>query len=268
MGGSNQDCGKWATVKDGDNCASISVAYGISLSDFYFLNPEVDTDCLNLWLGSAYCVSAVGDIITYPGYPTTVASTSFTRPAATTTSYTVAPSTVLAAAPGTVTGCVASRDYYNSSSLDISGQTYAFDTFDINDCSTIASTYGVTVEQLVLWNPSLDTDNCAFQAGYSYCVILDFAGTSLFISPVDATPLVSIMLEADQVNIGFILDQNDGVGGGSTRCEAANSSHIVTGTASDCGCYTLLLGSERDGKSPLSNLTVTVYHNAIKLTAI
>lgn len=190
MSDSNQNCGKWATVNEGDTCASMSVAYGISLSDFYFLNPEVDTQCTNLWLGSAYCVSAVGDIKTYSGYPTTVASTSFTRPTTTTTSYTVAPSTVLAAAPGTVTGCVASRDYYDSSSLDVFGQTYAFDTFDINNCSTVAATYGVTVEQLVLWNPSLDTDNCALQAGYSYCVIQDFAGTSLFMSPKVAVLLL------------------------------------------------------------------------------
>ncbi|KAL4872891.1 hypothetical protein BDV12DRAFT_192829 [Aspergillus spectabilis] len=48
---------------------SLTVMMGISLSDFYFLNPEVNSpNCTNLLTGYAYCVQAVGDISTYPGY--------------------------------------------------------------------------------------------------------------------------------------------------------------------------------------------------------
>jgi hypothetical protein len=41
---------------------------GISLSNFYFLNPMINSTCGNLWLNTYYCVEAVGNIATYPGY--------------------------------------------------------------------------------------------------------------------------------------------------------------------------------------------------------
>lgn len=188
MTDSNQDCGQWATVAAGDTCASLSVAYGISLDDFYFLNPETSADCTNLWLGYAYCVQAVGTITTYPGYSVTVPSTSFTRPATTTTSYTVGASTVLPVAPGSVTGCAVSRDYYNSSTLDVFGRSYGVSDVDFNDCSNVAGTYGVTVEQLVTWNPSLDASACELKAGYSYCVILSYDGMSISCRPLIRSP--------------------------------------------------------------------------------
>ncbi len=56
-------------ISSGDTCASVTIAMGISLTDFYFLNPEVNaTTCANLELGESYCVKAVGNIASYPGY--------------------------------------------------------------------------------------------------------------------------------------------------------------------------------------------------------
>jgi hypothetical protein len=51
----------------------------VTLDDFYFLNPNVDNKCSNLWLDAPYCVKPVGDIQTYPNYPVEVRSTSFPR---------------------------------------------------------------------------------------------------------------------------------------------------------------------------------------------
>lgn len=59
---------KYYTVFSGDSCASISLANGISLSNFYFLNPTINSTCGNLWTNYAYCVEAVGNIETYSGY--------------------------------------------------------------------------------------------------------------------------------------------------------------------------------------------------------
>lgn len=59
---------KYYTVQTDDTCSSVSLANSISLTDFYFLNPEVNSTCGNLLLGSAYCVQAVGNIVTYSGY--------------------------------------------------------------------------------------------------------------------------------------------------------------------------------------------------------
>ncbi|EHK22148.1 uncharacterized protein TRIVIDRAFT_200487 [Trichoderma virens Gv29-8] len=64
----SRHCGKYYKVVDGDSCASISVALGISLNDLYFLNPMINSTCGNLLLGTYYCVEAVGNIATYSGY--------------------------------------------------------------------------------------------------------------------------------------------------------------------------------------------------------
>lgn len=77
---SNRNCKLWHDVIDGDNCAQISADANIQLFIFYFLNPDVDTSCLDLQLGVSYCVQLVGDISTYPGYVATVPSRSYTRP--------------------------------------------------------------------------------------------------------------------------------------------------------------------------------------------
>lgn len=44
------------------------MAMSISLKDFYFLNPMVNSTCGNLWLDTYYCVEAVGNIATYSNY--------------------------------------------------------------------------------------------------------------------------------------------------------------------------------------------------------
>lgn len=154
---------------DGDTCSLVSVVHGISLTDFYFLNPEIDTDCTNLLLGEAFCVAPVGSITTYASYPITtplftVTSATFSSvdtSIPTTTSdpgYIYTP-TYLPTAPGTLTDCADYRDYGNS--------TFA------NSCRYLAFAYHVTTDQLMEWNPSLSTNvsTCALQPGYSYCVV-------------------------------------------------------------------------------------------------
>ena len=67
--GTNTNCSMYYNVSVGDYCSYITVQQSISLKDFYFLNPEINsTDCSNLLLGYSYCVAPVGDISTYPGY--------------------------------------------------------------------------------------------------------------------------------------------------------------------------------------------------------
>ncbi|KAI4756385.1 hypothetical protein E4T52_11517 [Aureobasidium sp. EXF-3400] len=67
--GTNTNCSRYYKISNGDYCASVTVQEGISLKDFYFLNPEINsTTCSNLLLGYSYCVAPVGDISLYPGY--------------------------------------------------------------------------------------------------------------------------------------------------------------------------------------------------------
>jgi hypothetical protein len=53
-------CGKYYNVELGDDCSRVTVAQGISLSDFYFLNPGINENCTNLLAGVSYCVQPVG----------------------------------------------------------------------------------------------------------------------------------------------------------------------------------------------------------------
>ncbi|KAJ0424778.1 hypothetical protein BJY00DRAFT_308683 [Aspergillus carlsbadensis] len=164
MNGSNTDCGNWYTVVEGDECALISLRFSLSLDDFYFLNPEIDADCTNLWLGEAYCVAPVGLITTYSGYPVTtpfITITSATFPSVTVTVSTatpghVSPTADLPIASGTADNCTEYRNYDGVNNL--------------NDCAYVAFAAGVTTENLLSWNPSLSSENCVFQPGYSYCV--------------------------------------------------------------------------------------------------
>lgn len=157
---------------EGDTCSLVSVANSISLTDFYFLNPEIDANCANLELGEAYCIAAVGDISIYSGYPVTtpwitVATASF--PAVDTSIPTAASDpgfiytpTYLPTAPGTTTGCKSYVNYDNT-------------TYNLNSCRFIAYAYDVTTDNFLAWNPSLDTNltTCALQSGYSYCAVLN-----------------------------------------------------------------------------------------------
>ncbi|QGA22187.1 hypothetical protein EYB26_009902 [Talaromyces marneffei] len=78
---SNTDCGYWYTIQVNDTCQTVASTFGISEDDFYFLNPQLGTNCSSLWLGNSYCVQPVGKILSYAGYNgsstpyTTLAST-------------------------------------------------------------------------------------------------------------------------------------------------------------------------------------------------
>ncbi|PCG89476.1 hypothetical protein PENOC_106380 [Penicillium occitanis (nom. inval.)] len=172
LNGSTTDCGRWYTVMEGDDCSLVSVANSISITDFYFLNPEIDANCTNLELDEAYCVAAVGDISTYSGYPTTtplftVTTASFPTVDTSIPTPTSNPGYIyvpryLPTAPGTLSGCKSYRNYDNT-------------TFNVNSCEIIAWLNEVTADNFLAWNPSLDSNvtTCYLQPGYSYCTLLD-----------------------------------------------------------------------------------------------
>ncbi|KAG5951736.1 hypothetical protein E4U53_002385 [Claviceps sorghi] len=162
---SNTRCGQWYNVEAGEYCAAISLKFNLALSDFYFLNPQVNPTCSNLWAKTSYCVKAVGNIETYPGHTTTAAATTFTRPQ-TPTAFVPSPvqtAPLLPTAAGTISNCFLYENAFDAASTlkDLSAA---------NTCSSWASFADVTVEQLVEWNPSLSATNCVLQAGKSYCM--------------------------------------------------------------------------------------------------
>lgn len=195
--GSNTKCGLWYTTVSGDICGSISGQYGISLKDFYFLNPAVNNQCSNLQARTSYCVRPVGDINTYPGYngagpittapcdvalpaatcyqdvatlpdvPFLAANATFARPSNTsiaTASRTVSRTSHIPSptAPGSKTDCYHYAEYVKTGNATID--------LSVNSCFNVARYYGVTVAQLLEWNQSLKAASCALTPRYAYCV--------------------------------------------------------------------------------------------------
>ncbi|KAH6999051.1 hypothetical protein BKA56DRAFT_665569 [Ilyonectria sp. MPI-CAGE-AT-0026] len=58
--GITKNCQKWYLAQKDDGCQAIADKFKITLSDFYSWNPAVGTDCKNLWVDEAYCVSVSG----------------------------------------------------------------------------------------------------------------------------------------------------------------------------------------------------------------
>ncbi|KAF5004162.1 hypothetical protein FDECE_9300 [Fusarium decemcellulare] len=195
---SQKNCAKWYTVHTGDDCAQISVANGIDLVDFYFLNPSVDSKCTNLWLDTAYCVEAVGDIAIYTSYPVSLPSTSFTRPTPTSeTTTTRSPLPTFPLASGTAEDCV---EYTRG----VPGE--GDDKAVINSCKFIANMYKVSVDDLLKWNPSLSKDSCVLSTKFKYCV------AKVKKSGPSGTPF-------------------------SAYCQTYGKDDIVDGTDPSCTCY-------------------------------
>ncbi|KAE8353839.1 hypothetical protein BDV28DRAFT_132335 [Aspergillus coremiiformis] len=168
MDGSNRNCSQWYTIQEGDDCALVSMAHAISLTDFYFLNPEIDQECSNLELGETYCVRPVGSIATYPNYtvtgvlpitvpPATFPSVNTAIPTSTNNpGFIYTPPPLLPTAAGTIPGCY----------------EYANPNEDLIRCRDFAGVNDVSPDQLFAWNPSLERNvsTCTLQLDHSYCV--------------------------------------------------------------------------------------------------
>jgi hypothetical protein len=182
---SHARCARWYEIQSGDYCEAISIRQGIPARDFYFLNPSVDKpDCVNLWLETAYCVEAVGDINTYSGYPystspiytltssdyvtTTVASVKTVKPIAT-------PIVEPPLAPGSLTeaqGCLEFANHMVVVPQRDQARQMDVPTFTntINSCDFVSASFGVFLNDFLAWNPSLrETNPCQMQTGYRYC---------------------------------------------------------------------------------------------------
>ncbi|KAI5264549.1 hypothetical protein E4T47_08733 [Aureobasidium subglaciale] len=170
--GTNLNCGQYYHINEGDTCAHISVAKAISLNDFYFLNPEINSNCTNLYLNYSYCVQPVGDISSYAGYGigavtsgvTEVSSTKVTGtptafdtlPDATMATLNVEPTSgyLFALANGTRGDC----------------EEYTDNIYGAVDCAYINP--GVATTDLTSWNPSLSPYSCTLVNETRYCTIL------------------------------------------------------------------------------------------------
>jgi hypothetical protein len=54
--GTIDTCTKFHLVVEGDSCYNLETEYSISDSDFRTWNPELDTNCDNMWLNYTVCI--------------------------------------------------------------------------------------------------------------------------------------------------------------------------------------------------------------------
>ncbi|GJC83778.1 lysM domain-containing protein ARB_00327 [Colletotrichum liriopes] len=157
--GTNTRCGTYVEVKVGDYCNQLVMKYGISMADFVFLNTAINQNCTNLYALESYCVQAVGDINTYsgrPGYgaPTltmtgTIDDTATNLPDASFT-YPEPSRTPLPLALESRQDCAFFVDS-DDVNVNLTG------TYFRSQCEFLSALTGVTLEDLQIWNPSLDT---------------------------------------------------------------------------------------------------------------
>ena len=140
--GMTSNCDSFHLVASGDTCAAIASSAGITLANFYSWNPSVGTGCDTLWLGYYVC--------------TGVSATTTSVPTTTTTSTTTTTTSVATPSP-TQSGMVSNCDAFY---LVASGDT----------CTTVAQKEGVSVTDIVSWNPDVGTGCTNLWLGYYICV--------------------------------------------------------------------------------------------------
>ncbi|KAI0398850.1 hypothetical protein F4802DRAFT_613319 [Xylaria palmicola] len=174
--GTTTNCGSYYQAVPGDYCNLLLIRYGLSLGDFLVLNPEVNENCTNLFAYESYCILPVGDIGNYPGAPGSNSASLTGTP----TAFASLPTATYI--PPLFGGY--NRTYANQTRQDCQYYADGADltvevngTFYDNTCQLAAVTYGISLENLAMWNPSLgDTSavDCAFDTSLWYC--LGFGG--------------------------------------------------------------------------------------------
>jgi LysM repeat protein len=143
--GTTPNCGAYYQVQDADTCNRISLAAKVSVALFQQINPSIDAECDNLIPDLWYCVHPTydwndsDDDDDDDGSSTSTTSTVVSPPAPTPT--------------GTTSQC------------------YKWYTVVVGDnCALLQNTLGVTMAQLMAWNPDLKADCSNLILGDAYCV--------------------------------------------------------------------------------------------------
>ncbi|OKL56098.1 hypothetical protein UA08_08661 [Talaromyces atroroseus] len=147
--GMASNCDKFYLVQSGDECGTIASSEGISLDDFYAWNPAVGTNCSALDLGDYVCVDIIG---VTPSVTTTTAASTTATAATTTTSG---------------DGITTPTPYQTGMASDCD-KFYLVESGD--ECGTIASDEGITLDEFYDWNPAVGTNCSSLDLGYYVCV--------------------------------------------------------------------------------------------------
>ncbi|KAF2261556.1 hypothetical protein CC78DRAFT_470029 [Lojkania enalia] len=137
------NCDEFYFVKEGDGCASIASQFGITLEKFLKWNPSAGSTCGGLWKDAYACVSIIGEV-----------GSSVPPPAPSTTKPGNGIATPQPTQPNMVSNC--DKFHYVETGKD--------------NCQSIATKYGITLDQFLNWNPSAG-NTCGGLWGDAYCCV-------------------------------------------------------------------------------------------------
>ncbi|KAF2000817.1 carbohydrate-binding module family 50 protein [Amniculicola lignicola CBS 123094] len=142
--GTIKNCKTYYQVQIADNCKRISIAASVSVEEFMAMNPSIDANCSNLYPGLWYCTKPLLNW-NAPGNGTNSTSTTVPPPAPT-------PS-------GTV------------------GRCYRWHVIQSGDtCALLQVVEGISMEDLMAWNPDLKAECSNLVLGLAYCVQASHTG--------------------------------------------------------------------------------------------
>ncbi|KAL1858932.1 hypothetical protein Daus18300_009802 [Diaporthe australafricana] len=161
------NCNKFVLVKEGDSCASLASANGISIDNFGTWNPSsgATSTCQGLWANAYACVGVIGS------QPTTTPSTAPTTSSTTTRATTTTGNGIATPTP----------TQPNMFALVKEGDS----------CASVATANGISVANFGLWNPdSGATSTCQGLWANAYaCVgVIGFTPTSSPTPTTSTTP--------------------------------------------------------------------------------
>ncbi|KAK8924277.1 LysM domain-containing protein [Metarhizium anisopliae] len=128
-------CNKFYWVNNGESCENVASKNGIPLQDFLAWNPKAGNQCYGLWANAYSCVSIIGYIPPTPSEPTNGVET---------------PTPIQ---PGMVADC--NKFYYIKSG---------------DSCGSIASNSGISVSDLINWNPGAGKQCTSLWANTYACI--------------------------------------------------------------------------------------------------
>ena len=198
--------------KDGDGCSAIAAQFGVTLDKFLKWNPLAGEDCLGLWKDTYACVSIIGE-------EATPVSSTPTKPSSTKPANGISTPTPLQ--PQIVDNC----------------DNFHFVVKNKDNCQSIATQHGITLDQFISWNPSAGK-TCGGLWADAYCCV-----HTIVFKPTATTPANGITTptptQPGRVNSCKKFDfvkENEGCDVVEKRNNVKHADFVKwnTGVGSDC----------------------------------
>ncbi|KIJ58950.1 carbohydrate-binding module family 50 protein [Hydnomerulius pinastri MD-312] len=230
VSGTTSNCGAWFLVPLNANCNQVVMNNSITLSEFLLLNPEVNSNCTNLWANYNYCVAPYPPLSATPTLPPitngTLVVTSMALPPMITPTLYDYPTGWLPAPTGVASGTVLNGCYYY----------YQVQTGD--NCTSVAQTFGLSYQDFVTWNNNPSMPCPSLTPGSYVCVDVANITDTAPPTPTNAAPGSA----PSGCYEWYTIVQNDGCGSVETQFNLTQAQFFALNPELYSNCTNLVLG--------------------------